>query len=126
MMPFSSDGPAIIVLSPSSIPVAEEIKALSGGEIHALRNRVERADILFDNAAHHVGGLYLQGRVLIGVMASGALLRLIAPHLGDKLTDPAVLRLRMMAHLSFRCLAAIMGQTRSRVFLPINWAGTRR
>jgi cobalt-precorrin 5A hydrolase/precorrin-3B C17-methyltransferase len=91
MMPFSSDGPAIIVLSPSSIPVAEEIKALSGGEIHALRNRVERADILFDNAAHHVGGLYLQGRVLIGVMASGALLRLIAPHLGDKLTDPAVL-----------------------------------
>ncbi len=86
-----AEGPAIVVLSSSSLPVAEEIKSLSGGEIHGLRGRIERADILFDDAQHHLGSLFAQKRTLIGIMACGALVRLLAPHIGDKRTDPAVL-----------------------------------
>ena len=85
------EGPAIVVLSSSSMPVAEEIKSLSGGEIHGLRGRADRADILFDDAKHHIGSLFSQKRTLIGIMATGALVRLLAPHIGDKQTDPAVL-----------------------------------
>ncbi|MEP1207321.1 MAG: precorrin-3B C(17)-methyltransferase [Rhizobiaceae bacterium] len=83
--------PVIIVLSSSSMPVAEEIKSLSGGEIHGLRDRVERADVLFDDAKHHVRSLFEQKRTLIGIMATGALARLLAKSIGDKRTDPPVL-----------------------------------
>ena len=38
--------PAILVLSLSALAVGEEIKALTGGEIHGLRGRVEECDVL--------------------------------------------------------------------------------
>jgi cobalt-precorrin 5A hydrolase/precorrin-3B C17-methyltransferase len=87
----NSEGPAIVVLSSSSLPVAEEIKSLSGGEIHGLRDRVDRADFLFDDAGHHLGSLFEQKRTLIGIMAAGALVRLLLPYIGDKHSDPAVI-----------------------------------
>ncbi|MGI9366784.1 MAG: precorrin-3B C(17)-methyltransferase, partial [Rhizobiaceae bacterium] len=85
------ENPAIIVLSQASIPVAEEIKSRCGGEVHGLRGRVAKSDVVFDTAAHHVANLFNEGRFIIGIMASGALIRLLAPHIGDKLTDPPVL-----------------------------------
>ena len=83
--------PIILVLSVSSMAVAEEIRALTGGQIHGLRGRVNGSDVMFDNTAHHVGQLFQAGQTIIGVMATGALIRLIAPHIRDKLSDPAVL-----------------------------------
>ena len=68
-MTENPDGPIIVVLSSSSLPVAEEIKSLSGGEIHGLRDRVERADVLFDDTAHHVAAQFAKKRILIGIMA---------------------------------------------------------
>ncbi len=87
----TNSNPAIIVLSASSLPVATEIKSLVDGEIHALSSRVEKADVLFDDTAAHVRNLFSQGHTLIGVMASGALIRMIAPLITDKQSDPAVL-----------------------------------
>ncbi|MEM7463734.1 MAG: hypothetical protein AAF362_13765 [Pseudomonadota bacterium] len=87
----SSNGPAIVVLSSSSMPVAEEIKSLSGGEIHGLRDRVENADYLFDDAGGHLGSLFEQKRTLIGIMAAGALVRLLLPYIENKHSDPAVI-----------------------------------
>ena len=86
-----TEGPAIVVLSSSSLPVAEEIKSLSGGEIHGLRDRVERADFLFDDAGHHLGALFEQKRTLIGIMAAGAIVRLLLPYIENKHSDPAVI-----------------------------------
>lgn len=87
----SSNGPAIVVLSSSSMPVAEEIKSLSGGEIHGLRDRVENADYIFDDAGGHLGSLFEQKRTLIGIMAAGALVRLLLPYIENKHSDPAVI-----------------------------------
>ncbi|MEE9314040.1 MAG: precorrin-3B C(17)-methyltransferase [Rhizobiaceae bacterium] len=83
--------PAIVVLSISSLAVAEEIKSLTGGVIHGLSGRVDKCDVSFENAAHHLGQLFMGGTAIIGVLASGALIRLIAPHITDKKTDPAVI-----------------------------------
>ncbi|WP_341760230.1 precorrin-3B C(17)-methyltransferase [Candidatus Endowatersipora endosymbiont of Watersipora subatra] len=83
--------PAIILLSESGMGVASEVSALTQGEIHGFTKRVSQVDVSFDNASDHVARLFLDGRTLIGVMASGAMIRLIAPHLSDKYKDPCVL-----------------------------------
>ena len=90
-MTGSDDIPVIVVLSPSSLAVANRIKNISGGEIHGLAKRVSQADIVFDNAADHLGKMFAKKRTIIGVMAAGAAIRLIAPHLDDKHNDPPVL-----------------------------------
>ncbi|MEM8749626.1 MAG: precorrin-3B C(17)-methyltransferase [Pseudomonadota bacterium] len=83
--------PAIVVLSPASLPVAEEIRALTGGKIHGLSTRVKTADYKFDLASTYVPDLFSQGKMIVGVMASGALVRLLASHIGPKQSDPVVI-----------------------------------
>lgn len=87
----TSVGPAIIVLSPSAMPVAEEIKALSGGAIHTLSSRVDGGDVAFDNAAGHIAELFQAGTTIVGIMACGALVRMVAPYIRSKHEDPAVI-----------------------------------
>lgn len=83
--------PAIIVLSPSALLLARSIAKCTGGEVHGARARVADADVLFDQAVAHIAGLFDSGRPIIGVMASGALIRILAPHLSDKQAEPPVL-----------------------------------
>ena len=90
-MTETKDKPAIVVLSPSAMAVAEEIKSLTGGQIHGLSARVPNADITFDNAAQHVGSLFQSGQMIVGIMASGALIRLVAQHIENKHADPTVI-----------------------------------
>ena len=90
-MTGSETKPAIIVLATSSLGVAAELKSFTDGEIHALRSRVDDADVFFDDAGQHVCDLFSSKRAIIGIMASGALIRLVAPVIGDKQTDPPVL-----------------------------------
>ncbi|MEL6737239.1 MAG: hypothetical protein AAFO98_15480, partial [Pseudomonadota bacterium] len=86
-----SEPPAIIVISPSGMAVAEEIKALSDGKIHGLKGRVDACDVPFDDVGEHLAALFVGGTTIVGVMASGALVRMVAPHLRDKHSDPAVI-----------------------------------
>ena len=90
-MTNANNKPAIIVLSQSAMAVAEEIKSLTGGQIHGLSSRVNNADIAFDNTAQHVGALFQNGQMIVGVMASGALIRLVAQYIDNKLTDATVI-----------------------------------
>ncbi|MEL7273992.1 MAG: precorrin-3B C(17)-methyltransferase [Pseudomonadota bacterium] len=83
--------PAIIVLGPSALPVAREVAGLLEGEIHGLASRVEGVDVSFDKAGDHLRGLFGAKRPIIAIMASGALLRCLAPVLDDKQTEPPVL-----------------------------------
>lgn len=83
--------PAIVILNPSSAAMAQTIAAATGGAVHGLRSRVERADVLFSSAADHIQTLFGEGRVIVAVMASGALIRILSPMLTDKSTEPAVL-----------------------------------
>ena len=83
--------PAIVVLSSSALPVAGAIAEAIGGEIHGAASRVDGTDVVFDQAAGHIADLFHSGRPVVGLMASGALIRMLAPHLSDKHTEPPVL-----------------------------------
>ncbi len=82
--------PAIIILSPSALPVAAKIQAALGGVIHGLKGRVE-AEISFENTGNHVRELFASGTPMVCVMAAGAVIRLLAPVLDDKHAEPPVL-----------------------------------
>ncbi len=81
---------AIIILSPSALPVAHQIKAVIVGAIHGLKDRVE-ADISFENTGSHVRELFAAGTPMICIMAAGVVIRLLAPVLDDKHSEPPVL-----------------------------------
>ena len=62
-------------------------------QVHGRSGRVESCDLFFDNSITHLQSLFRQGHPVIGVCASGILIRVLAPVLGNKKTDPAVLAL---------------------------------
>jgi cobalt-precorrin 5A hydrolase / precorrin-3B C17-methyltransferase len=83
--------PAIIILSQASMMLARRIADLTGGRVHGLGKRSATADILFDDTASYVQSLLRTGVPIIGIMSSGALIRLLAPVLEDKYSEPPVL-----------------------------------
>ncbi|MCF1468399.1 precorrin-3B C(17)-methyltransferase [Agrobacterium vitis] len=83
--------PAIVILMPTALALARRIAEAVGGEVHAAASRVDGADQNFDDVKSHVRALFSAGRPIIAVMASGALIRLLAPLLADKRSEPPVL-----------------------------------
>lgn len=83
--------PAILVLSPSALPLATRIAAATGGETHGLAGRVAGAERSFAKVGPHLAALFAEGRPILALMASGAVIRLLAPHLADKGAEPPVL-----------------------------------
>lgn len=83
--------PAVILLSPSAATIGAQIAAAIGGEIHGAKARVAGADILFDDVKAHLQALFAAGRPIVAVMASGAVIRLLAPVLADKQSEPPVI-----------------------------------
>ncbi|MCR9121829.1 MAG: precorrin-3B C(17)-methyltransferase [Phyllobacteriaceae bacterium] len=90
---MSAVEPAIIILSEAGLSVARAVAQSIGGTVHGARKRVGagKADLLFDDAGDHLRALYGAGTPIIGVMASGALVRLLAPALADKSAEPPVI-----------------------------------
>ena len=83
---------AIVVLSPSALPTARRLlAALPEAELHGLAGRVEDAAIVFADAALHLRALFAAGRPIIGLCATGILIRALAPLLADKRVEPPVL-----------------------------------
>lgn len=83
--------PAIVILMPTALALARRIAEAVGGEVHAAASRVDGADQSFDDVKRHVRALFSAGRPIIAIMASGALIRLLAPLLTDKQSEPPVL-----------------------------------
>ncbi|MDA4844665.1 precorrin-3B C(17)-methyltransferase [Hoeflea poritis] len=83
--------PAVVILSKSALPVARKVAAAVDGEIHGARARAEGVAVPFESASAHIAALFKAGRPIVGLMASGALIRLLAPHLSDKHAEPPVL-----------------------------------
>jgi cobalt-precorrin 5A hydrolase / cobalt-factor III methyltransferase / precorrin-3B C17-methyltransferase len=85
------EGAAVIVLGPSAVPLARRLCALlPGARLHAPRARVGDADITFAAAAPHLAHLFAAGTPIIGLCASGILIRAVAPLLSDKTSEPPV------------------------------------
>jgi len=86
------DDPAIIALSDAGAMLARRIQAiLRGGEVLGLEGRVADCDRAFSNVPAILHDLFTAGRPIIGVCATGILIRTLAPFLISKESDPPVL-----------------------------------
>ncbi|HLP68181.1 MAG TPA: precorrin-3B C(17)-methyltransferase, partial [Rhizobium sp.] len=83
--------PAVVILSDKALDLGRRIALAIRGELHGARARVSSADRLFDDVKAHLARLFAEGRPIVAVMASGAVIRLLAPHLSDKQVEPPVL-----------------------------------
>ena len=88
--------PVIVVLGAAGLPTARAVlDAVPGAVIHGLRGRIESgvSDVerLFDDTGIHLRKLFSEGRTVIGLCASGILIRALAPLLADKRNEPPVL-----------------------------------
>ncbi len=83
------DHAAIIALGPSAMPLAQRIKSLlPRAEIHAPGARNLDADIAFEQFSVALRALFAAGRPIIGICASGILVRSLAPLVAEKRTEP--------------------------------------
>jgi len=82
--------PVVICLSRSGAKTAAKIAKSFGYAVHGRKNRVDQADAYFDNALDHVRDLFAAKTPVIGVCASGILIRAVAPLLNNKTTEPPV------------------------------------
>ena len=83
--------PVVMALSRSGEAVAHKVAAALGLAVHGREGRVDQADAYFANALDHARDLFAAGVPIIGVCASGILIRAVAPLLSDKRSEPPVL-----------------------------------
>jgi len=82
--------PVVLALSASGEDVAHRVAQALGVAVHGREGRVAKADAFFANALDHARDLFAAGVPIIGVCASGILIRAVAPLLADKRAEPAV------------------------------------
>jgi cobalt-precorrin 5A hydrolase / precorrin-3B C17-methyltransferase len=82
--------PVVLALSRSGEAVAHRVAACLGATVHGREGRVARADAFFTNALDHARDLFAAGIPVVGVCASGILIRAVAPLLSDKRAEPPV------------------------------------
>ena len=83
--------PVVMALSRSGEPVAHRVAAALGALVHGRQGRVDKADAWFGNALDHARDLFAAGIPIVGVCASGILIRAVAPLLADKRAEPPVI-----------------------------------
>ncbi len=82
--------PVIFILGVSALPLAQTLKTELNGEIHT-PDCIQGGDVSYAKATAHLAKLFQQGRTIIGLCASGILIRAIGPHLSDKRTEPPII-----------------------------------
>ncbi len=82
--------PVVLVLNSSGEKTAARVAAALGAEVHGREGRTSAA-ITFANALDHTRTLFAAGVPIIGVCASGILIRAVAPLLNDKKSEPPVI-----------------------------------
>ena len=83
--------PLFIALIRSGEAVAHRVAALLDAPVHGRQGRVDMAATFFPNALDHIRDLFAAGTPVIGVCASGILVRAVAPLLANKRSEPPVL-----------------------------------
>lgn len=82
--------PVVLCLNRSGEEVARKVAMLLGAELHGREGRTS-CDVTFANALDHARDLFAAGVPIVGVCASGILIRAVAPLLSDKRSEPPVL-----------------------------------
>ncbi|MEO0342825.1 MAG: precorrin-3B C(17)-methyltransferase [Pseudomonadota bacterium] len=83
--------PVVMCMSQSGYPVARRVAEVLGVSVHGRAGRVRDADLSFANALEHARDMFASGRPVVGVCASGILIRGVASLLSDKRTEPPVI-----------------------------------
>ncbi len=83
-------GPVIFVLGQSAMVLAQKLKDEFKGEIHCPKDIAE-GDVHYDKATDHLVSIFAERRVLIGLCASGILIRALGAHLSDKRSEMPVI-----------------------------------
>jgi cobalt-precorrin 5A hydrolase / precorrin-3B C17-methyltransferase len=85
------DDVAIIVLGPAGAPLGRRLQAaLPGSRLHGPGAHPADWDESYERASPHIAGLFEAGRPILGLCASGILIRSVAPLLAAKRTEPPV------------------------------------
>ena len=83
---------AVVILDRRQMMLARRIQAaLSGAAVHGPSAPDGAADVAYERLAAHLPALFRAGTPIVGICASGILIRLLAPHLADKHTEPPVI-----------------------------------
>ena len=83
--------PVVLALSRSGEGTAHRVAQVLGAQVHGREGRVDHADAFFPNALDHARDLFAAGVPVVGVCASGILIRAVAPLLADKTAEPPVI-----------------------------------
>ncbi len=88
--------PVFVALTSEGLALARRMaEALGEGEAHALASRLPEPPpseiLVFESAGAHLRELFQAGRPIVGLCASGILIRALAPLLDDKGSEPPVL-----------------------------------
>ncbi len=90
----NSLAPVFVTLTAQGRDLAERLSGdWPGSELHGLMGRAEPAEVVFDSVAEHLRDLFAAGRPIVGLCAAGVLIRILAPLLDDKQSEPAVVAL---------------------------------
>jgi cobalt-precorrin 5A hydrolase/precorrin-3B C17-methyltransferase len=82
---------AVIVLGSGGAALGRRLRAeLPGARLHGPRAHPDEWDESYDGVAAHIGRLFKAGRPIVGICASGILIRTVAPFLAAKREEPAV------------------------------------
>jgi len=89
-----SESPVFVALTARGAALARRLmRELPGAALHGLTGRVTEADRHFDDTAVHLRALFAARHPIVGLCAAGVLIRALAPTLGDKRAEPAVVAL---------------------------------
>ncbi|MGI9386750.1 MAG: SAM-dependent methyltransferase, partial [Methyloligellaceae bacterium] len=87
-----TDSIALVLLNNRGLAIAKKLQDnWPGAEIYGLNRRVDDPDTPFENTAETLQALYQAGTPVVGVCASGILIRALAPVISDKRIEPPVL-----------------------------------
>jgi cobalt-precorrin 5A hydrolase/precorrin-3B C17-methyltransferase len=82
---------AVVMLGPGGAALGRRLRtALAGARLHGPRAHPGDWDESYDRVSTHIGGLFEAGRPIVGICASGILIRSVAPLLAAKREEPAV------------------------------------
>ncbi len=80
--------PVVFILGPSALPLAERVADELGGEVHGPLHVA--AAVQYEQATGHIAQMFRDGRAIVGICASGILIRALTNVLRDKTEEPPV------------------------------------
>ena len=88
------DGAAIVVLGPGGAALGRRVRdLLPDAQLHGPLSAPGDWDEAYDRVIPHIAELFAAGRPIIGLCASGILIRAVAPLIDDKRVEPPVVAL---------------------------------